>query len=54
MQSLDAPASSLRCSKPFQISGLGTETRLSYTQTLQSADSEINILSGLLLSWSKW
>jgi len=45
MQSLDAP----RCPKPFQISGLGTGTQLSYAQTLQSADSEINIQSGLLL-----
>ena len=46
MQSLDAPS---RCPKQFQISGLGTGTRLSYAQTLQSADSEINIQSGLLL-----
>jgi len=34
---------------------LGTGNRLSYAQTLQSADSEINIQSGLLLwSWNKW
>ena len=37
-----------RCPKPFQISSLGTGTRLSYGQTFQSADSEINIQSGLL------
>jgi hypothetical protein len=34
-----------RCPKPFQISGLGTGTQFSYAQTLQSADSEINIQS---------
>ena len=38
-----------RFPKPFQISGFGTGIRLSYVQTLQSDDSEINIQSGLLL-----
>jgi len=38
-----------RCPKQLQISGLGTGTPFSYVQTLQSADSGINIQSGLLL-----
>ena len=32
-----------RHTKPFQISGLGTGTQLSYAQTLQCADSEITL-----------
>jgi hypothetical protein len=44
-----------RCPKPVQMSSLGTGTRLSYAQTLQTADSETNIQSSLLLrSWNKW
>jgi hypothetical protein len=35
------------CPKSVQISGLGTGTRLSYEQTLQTAGSETNIQSGL-------
>ena len=43
-----------RCPRPVQISSLGTGNRLSYKQTLQTADSEMNIQSGLLLqSWNK-
>jgi hypothetical protein len=44
-----------RCPKPVQISGLGTGTRLSYAQISQTADSEINNQSGLLLgSLNQW
>jgi len=32
-----------RCLKPVQISGLGTGTQLSHTQTSQTADTETNI-----------
>ena len=38
------------CPKPVQNSGFGTGTRLSYAQTLQTADSETNIQSGLLFT----
>jgi len=33
------------CPKPVQISGLGTETQLSYAQTLETADTETNIIN---------
>ena len=37
------------CPKQVQISGLGTGTWLSYAQTSQAADLEMNIQSSLLL-----
>jgi len=52
---LDAPASSLSLSQTSSDIWLGTGTRLSYALTSQTADSETNIHSGLLLgSWNKW
>jgi len=52
MVSLDAPAPSFSLSQLF---ALGTGTLLSHAQTSQTADSERNIQSGLLLgSWNKW
>jgi len=44
-----------RCPKPVQIAGLGTGTQISYLQTSQTAEWEMNIQSGLLLqSCNKW
>jgi hypothetical protein len=55
MQLLDAPASSLSLSRTSSDIRVGSETWLSYAQTLQTADLEVNIQSGLLLrSWNKW
>jgi len=42
------------CPKPVYLSDLGTGTQLSYARTLQTADLETNIQSGLLLWSSKW
>jgi len=48
-QSFDAPASSISLSQTISDIRFGTGAQFSYAQTLQSADSEINIQSGLLL-----
>ena len=54
MQSLNAPASSLSPSQTSSDIRFGTGTQLSYAQTSQTADAEMNIQSGLLLrSWNK-
>jgi len=49
MQLLDALASSFSLSQTTSDIRFGDRNRLSYAQTLQSSDSEINIQSSLLL-----
>ena len=56
MLSLNAPTSSLSLSQTSSDIQFGDwKTQLSYAQTSQNADSEMNIQSGILLgSWNKW
>jgi hypothetical protein len=55
MLSLDAPAPSLSLSQTTSAIRFRDRNPALYTQTLQTADSEKNIQSSLLLgSWNKW
>jgi len=52
---LDAPAPSFSLSQITLAIPFRDRTQLSYALTSQTADSERNIQSGLLLgSWNKW